>query len=359
MKRAPLYAALLLSTAPLRAGDSTLFEDTLRPVSARLTALGGAGAPLGDDLAAARANPAGLARLWRREAAASQETLFGEQTTTALGYAHPTDRAGAYAAALRHTDFGDFQGYDASANRTASLSAGEWEASLAHGRPFGPAWSAGAALRAARQTLNGESASMTVLDGGVFYQALPRPSFPAWRAGAALRGLGRAKGHRGAAASPPREAVLGLSLRPLFDALVLSVEGTQPSAGDFFWRAGAEYRAREVVSLRAGWDGRADAGRGFAVGAGVNFWEAQLDYAFQPYGDLGDRHQITLSYRFGSLAETYYERGMDYLRRGDYPRAILQFSQVIRLNPSHRRALLRLRETNDRLQKNQRSLQWR
>lgn len=358
MTRRALAAALWLWPAAASAEETALFADAFRPLSARMTALGGAGTALGDDWASARANPAGLGRLWRREAVATRETLFGDQVATSFGYAHPTVRAGGTALGLQHADYGEFQGYDASGTRTSALSAGAWEMSLAHGRPLGASWSLGAAVRSARQTLNGESASMTVMDGGVLYQAAPHPGFPAWRAGAAVRGLGRASGFRGAKASAPRETSVGLSLRPLFDALVLSVEGAQPGAGPSFWRAGAEYRAREVVALRAGWEGRADAGRGLSIGAGVKVWETQVDYAFQPFGDLGDRHQVTLTYRFGSLAETYYERGMEYLRRGDHARAILQFTQVIRLDPSHRRALLRLRETNDSLQKNQRSLQW-
>jgi len=355
MKKTRAAALILLLAKTASAGEAGVLEDLQRPVSARLTALGGAATGLADDWAFSRVNPAGLGRLWRQETVMSRETLFSEQTTTTLGYAYPTLRAGTFAAGVHHVDYGDFQGYDADANRTGTLKADAWDLDLGYGRSLGAGWSAGAALRNARQTLAGRSAAMTVVDGGVLYQALPKTAFPAWSAGAAVRGLGHVTGGD---AATVREGSLGFSLRPLFDALIFSADWVRPGAGKPFPRAGVEYKAREVVALRAGWDGRADAGSGLSVGAGVDAWGLQIDYAFQPYGDLGDRQQVTLTYRFGSLAEAYYERGMEYLRRGDDARAILQFTQVIRLDPFHRRALMRIKEANERLQKNQRSLQW-
>jgi hypothetical protein len=55
-----------------------------------------------------------------------------------------------------------------------------------------------------------------------------------------------------------------------------------------------------MVALRTGYQfGRnTGAGSGFSVGMGLTFSNLGLDYAFVPYGDLGDTHRISLGYKF-------------------------------------------------------------
>jgi Tfp pilus assembly protein PilF len=81
-----------------------------------------------------------------------------------------------------------------------------------------------------------------------------------------------------------------------------------------------------------------------------------VDYAYAAFRPLGGTHRLSLSWRFGSVAEAHYERGMGYLRRGDDARAVIEFARTVALDPSHKRALLRLREANERIQAEQKSL---
>jgi len=53
---------------------------------------------------------------------------------------------------------------------------------------------------------------------------------------------------------------------------------------------------------------------GLSVGAGIVWGSAKLDYAFVPYGDLGNTHRISLGYRFGSYKSERYKAQLHYKR---------------------------------------------
>lgn len=55
-------------------------------------------------------------------------------------------------------------------------------------------------------------------------------------------------------------------------------------------------------SLRAGQDGLREAGSGMSFGAGMRIGNYSLDYAFIPFGLLGDAHRISATMRFGKRA---------------------------------------------------------
>ncbi|HBB68188.1 MAG: hypothetical protein A2X28_11270 [Elusimicrobia bacterium GWA2_56_46] len=70
---------------------------------------------------------------------------------------------------------------------------------------------------------------------------------------------------------------------------------------------GTEYTLMSVVSLRSGLTMNRDfankVGLGgvrgnFSAGAGLNFWGMNMDYAMQPYGELGNTQKITLRKKF-------------------------------------------------------------
>ena len=68
---------------------------------------------------------------------------------------------------------------------------------------------------------------------------------------------------------------------------------------------GTEYAVLSGFALRSGYmmgnsvKREADNGKnGFSLGAGLNFWNAQLDYAVTPYGELGNAQKITIKKQF-------------------------------------------------------------
>ena len=68
---------------------------------------------------------------------------------------------------------------------------------------------------------------------------------------------------------------------------------------------GSEYAVIPALSLRAGFMMNGASGNkaggvngNFSAGAGLNFWGMNMDYAMQPYGDLGNTQKITLRKKF-------------------------------------------------------------
>lgn len=63
---------------------------------------------------------------------------------------------------------------------------------------------------------------------------------------------------------------------------------------------GAEWKPIEMLRLRAGYrsQGR-DVGKGLTAGLGVSLAGLEIDYAYVPFGVLGDAHRISAGYLFG------------------------------------------------------------
>ena len=77
-----------------------------------------------------------------------------------------------------------------------------------------------------------------------------------------------------------------------------------------FGDAGVEYAPVKWVALRMGYQlghGQDQLGSGlvgFSTGVGFQFKGFNLDYAYLPYGDLGNTQRFSLGFRFGSSGES-------------------------------------------------------
>lgn len=74
------------------------------------------------------------------------------------------------------------------------------------------------------------------------------------------------------------------------------------SAGEYRAGGGLEYGYKGQFFLRGGYGGDHD-DRRWAAGAGLDFRSVRLDYAFQPFGDLGDTHRFSVLIRLGRTGE--------------------------------------------------------
>ncbi len=69
---------------------------------------------------------------------------------------------------------------------------------------------------------------------------------------------------------------------------------------------GAEYLILERAALRAGYKYGNDLSQNFSGGVGFTVSDWTVDYAFLPFGDLGNNHRVSILYRFSkSPAEDY------------------------------------------------------
>ena len=101
---------------------------------ARALGMGGAYSALGEDADSLYWNPAGLARLERKDVAASHTELFAPSRHDYLAYAHPTTM-GTFAGAFTYLSQGSLDGRDALGHPTGSYQASDSAASFGYAPP--------------------------------------------------------------------------------------------------------------------------------------------------------------------------------------------------------------------------------
>jgi len=312
--------------------------------------MGGVGVALADDLFGVQQNPAALGRLWRHEVSLSHTEWLEQTNYQYAGAAYATERRGAVAVSLFRMDYGDIQGVSAGGAPTSTLEASDILGQISYGKALSDRFSAGGTVKYMREKLHTESAAAAAGDAGLSY-VLP---FGGWlssgRLGLAVTNVGSRVKFIEEEAELPRTVTAGLALRPFFEGLPVAADVSFPRGEDPAAKVGVEYWARGVAALRLGYAAPSDSGDGLGFGLGVKAWNTQIDYAYAGFAALGQTHHLSLTWRFGSVAEAHYQRGMEALRGGDYAGAIVSFSRAVSLDPSHRRALQKIREANQMLQ---------
>jgi hypothetical protein len=346
-----LLTLLLLSPAARAAGPgSNSFDFLTLDVGPRQTAMGGAGVAVADDLMGSNQNPAALGRLWRQEASFLHASWLQDVSYNYLGYAYPTQTRGTFAGSLLSLDYGSIQGYDQSGNQTNTLSAGDKMATAAYGREIASHLWAGGNLKYIQENLDSVSARTFGVDGGLLYA----PPLSGWLSGSsvglAVKNLGPSAKFDQESSALPRTIDAGVAFRPFFEGLTVAFDLTNSQAQAVTEKFGVEYWAKNTVAFRAGYDSAYGIGNGLGLGFGIKVKDVQVDYAFAALGDLGATSHFSLTYRFGSVAENYYEAGMRYMRQEDYAKAIVEFSKVLGEDPQHQRAIMRIKEANEKLQ---------
>ena len=61
----------------------------------------------------------------------------------------------------------------------------------------------------------------------------------------------------------------------------------------------AETVVAELLPVRMGYNTRNDAGPGIAVGIGWLWQGDRMDYAFEPFGELGSAHRLSITWKWG------------------------------------------------------------
>jgi len=294
----PVVVVLLAGAA--RGAETASYLDI--GVGARALGMGGAYTALADDAHSVYWNPAGLARLEKREVAASHSELGNSTRHDFLVYAHPTSQA-VLAGALTYLSQGAIAGRDAAGRPTGGYDASDAALAFAAGRKTDVV-DLGVSVKYLRSHIAGTEAQGFALDAGL------RREVPAGGGkvvlGAALRNVGPGLKFESQRNDLPLRAALGGAYRfASGHALAVDLQNGPRGAGTE-GGAGGEYKAFEGVFLRLGYTSKSaavagsgfDAARGLTLGLGLRKDGFGLDYAAQAAGELGSTHRFTLSARF-------------------------------------------------------------
>ncbi len=256
-------------------------------VGARNQAMGNIGAGLGDDIYTIYYNPAGLARLYGKELSFMHDEWVQDINHGFLGFSQPFLK-GVFGISFEYINYGSFERRD----EFGVLVPGKFTpynivATTAYGEGVLKCLSLGFAIKAIREGIDYEKTSAYAFDMGLLYQITNRLNW-----GLVFQNIGSdIKGF-----PLPFNITSGISYRlnrVLLAGDVFLPRYSKPKIG-----LGLECFYSRVLALRTGLRcGGNSPGSGFSIGTGLRLEELDFDYAWVPYGDLGNTHRIQITYR--------------------------------------------------------------
>lgn len=273
-------------------------------IGARAVAMGDAFTAVANDSTAIYWNPAGLSQLKRMELIAQHNIWLDDLRHEFLGYVHPTSY-GNFGCALSYFHMGQIQETTMASPSGTGRTFTNYDllGVLSYSRKVNESLSFGTNLKYLNQTLENHNASSYMADLGLLY----RPS----RLGFGLGVFNLGKGVKFIKDEFPLPILCKAGVSYGMEKLTLALDANKPTDGRLYFSAGAEVKPFGPLAVRLGWkdpgDHRGGTSRriptGLSAGAGISFRDIQFDYAYVPYGDLGDTHWGSLLVRFGKDTE--------------------------------------------------------
>lgn len=294
-----LMLALLVLPARASNGGADGFDFLLNDANARPVGLGGAYTALSADANAMRYNPAGLAAVDRHEVTfMHSESVAGIRQEYAA-FASPLG----WGLMIDSLSFGDVRRTTLADPGGLGDSAGlsDLAGAFGYGGKLTPELSLGLAAKFVREAIDDVVATGGAADFGALYapKALPGASF-----GVSVLNVGPSINFQSERENLPLTARMGA-------AYAFDVAGHRASlAADLIKErsenaapaAGLEILAVKSLAARVGYTGRNQAGLGITAGVGFLSDNFLFDYAFVPFGSLGNVHRFSATIRWGGGA---------------------------------------------------------
>ena len=283
--------------------SSTQSQDPLDNAGggARAVGMGRAFAGVADDSTALLWNPAGLAQLGSTQLSINHGSWLVSAFQEILTAGLPAGNLGGFGLAANYAGYGSMDGRDALGFSTGSYGASQFGLGVGWGKQVLGDWAVGLSLQAESQNLDTTSSLLLGANGGILLR-----TSSGWGAGLSFENLG--VGSAGSSlASSERLGFSKLWKDRAGTSFLAALSGTLEPNGVSSVQGGAEFTYRSSLSARAGYDFSLDQNQisglqGLTLGAGVVWNSFQLDYAFEPYGELGATHMVSLGYLFQGKA---------------------------------------------------------
>jgi hypothetical protein len=252
-------------------------------------------------------NPAGLASLTRRDATLMYLSGLEGISYGWASFAEP-GIYGVFGAAIQYMSSGDIDGTDINGESTSSFSTYDLALNFSFARYYEfyniGILDYGINLKYIYSKID-NSASAFAVDAGAIYTLNDNvTSF-----GAVFQNAGTGMKYNEETETLPFVFKAGAARTFLDDNFLVAFDINFPNDNDVFVSFGAEYTIPIIhvhdtaIALRAGYDGRQkdiDGFSGVNAGFGLKYRDYLFDYAFSPYGNLGNVHRVSLGIQFGS-----------------------------------------------------------
>ena len=255
------------------------------PVGARAAAMGGAFTATADDATALYWNPAGLSQIEKTEILAMYNMHFQGIKQGYLSLAFPSLK-GVVGLAASYVDMGGIEGRDKYGNPTGEFNASDIKLSFGYSRRLSSRLMFGLTFGSIQETIANDKKVSYSANIGFMLKPVKLISV-----GFTCQNIGSKLGKD----SLPLTYRGGIALK--LRSFSIETDVVKEIDNDVYYCAGLEWDIANI-SLRCGYRMGQDVGSGISYGIGLKVSKVNLDYAFIPYGDLGDTQRISLGIKF-------------------------------------------------------------
>lgn len=300
-RSAILFVATLLisSAAKLNAQSASNAASFLEiDAGARGAAMGGAFTAVADDASSVFYNPAGPALVRSQELMLSHSQWLEGLWNDQISYVQPVSDKLTFFTGVAALAGPPLDKLDIAGNKTGSFMAFDGAIGLGAALVLGEDLYGGVNFKTICQQVDNGRALAYAGDVGFIKQA------KILRIGASVQNVGTKMKLYQESFDLPLTYRVGAAFR-ILDKYWLSAESVKIGKNGAVVSAGAEgeipFTKTEVGYLRVGYrGGRAkNTGAGISGGIGIKAGPLYADYAFSPFGDLGDTHRLTIGFKFG------------------------------------------------------------
>lgn len=272
--------------------------------NARAVAMGGAFTSISDDVSSMYWNIAGLSQQKDTQILLTHGIWIEGITYDYLAFGYPLIEEGKIGVSITYLSSGKVKGYDVDGNETSEFSNYDLAGTIGYSHKLTfpitetPMY-IGLSIKYIYEKLENEKATAFALDIGDIHQ------FGDLSVGIVIQNLGSKIKFVSDSFPLPMNIKVGSAYRLLEDNLILALDVNFPKGSNIVIAGGGEYRldlGEFTFAGRAGYNTRVskELGNltGITGGIGFGYSGIIIDYAWVPFGDLGQTHQISLSYRF-------------------------------------------------------------
>lgn len=261
--------------------------------------MGQAFGAISNDLNCIHSNPAGLAHLNYPEILLHYNEGLVDTRSTFIGIALPnrSEKINIVGAlSLFHLYHGEIVGRAVSGYKSSNFTASDKALTVSYGLTLTNNFSIGANLKFIQQEIAKLTATAIAFDIGTLYQSPIR----ALKFGLCLQNIGSSIKFIKEESPLPTKTVLSAAYKPLDTILIIASDLNLPVYGNPFVNLGLEYNFGKIFSARLGLNSECTlTNPRLSYGFGMEIGNYALDYAFLPFGNLGDTHRISLNIKFG------------------------------------------------------------
>ncbi|MDI6786190.1 MAG: PorV/PorQ family protein [bacterium] len=198
---------------------------------------------------------------------------------------------------------------------------------LSYGRMIGKRFSLGSNIKLFKEGINlkgdleYDSSVNTMLDIGMLFKFRRKPI----NIGFCVQNIGPKAKYKDDKVPLPLNIKLGILYKMFNNNLKVAFDLSKPNDNDVCFNLGLEYILFKIISFRGGYvKGISKANQNFSLGTGFRFKNLYLDYAYTPYGDLGDAHRMSFVIK-GSFMEPWERwRNKKKIREREKARKLLK-----------------------------------